>query len=232
VVRIRLEVKQAALGSIEVFEGFSHKLGDHRRIALELQGHEFRTREGGWLLISLCALYQALGDDDLFHAARRVLDGIRLWLDEGAPTLLPPAQWVFSPVHLFIALTGVADLWRLTGDREAERLLARGGEMALERGRTEAGFFFIADGPAYRSTGRWPTCHSLPVLSALYDVTGERKWVEVGVQQAALMLRQMEHHTGWQQEQNWAQGGIFLAYAFGFFHTAARLGLLRDLGPS
>ena len=140
-----------------------------------------------------------------------------------------PAEEVFSPVHLFIALTGVADLWRLTGDPEAEELLVRGGEMALERGRTEAGFFYIADGTSYRNTGRWPTCHSLPVLGTLYDITGDERWVSVGGAQAELMLRQLELQTRWEREANWAQGGIYFAYAFGFFHTAARLGLLEDL---
>ena len=38
-----------------------------------------------------------------------------------------------------------------------------------------------------------------------------------------------EARTNWDQESNWAQGGIFLAYAFAFFHAAHDLGVLEDI---
>jgi len=132
-------------------------------------------------------------------------------------------------VHLFIALSAVADYLRLTGDDEAREALLVGGALAMERGRNEAGFFFIADGQAYRNTGPWPTCHSLPVMNALYAITGNREWIEVGMHQARMLLRHLEARTRWGKEDNWAQGGIHLAYAFGFFHTASELGLLEDI---
>ncbi|HJN19070.1 MAG TPA: hypothetical protein QGH10_26455, partial [Armatimonadota bacterium] len=119
----------------------------------------FENRSGGWLLIALCALHEALDAPRYLEAAARVLRGIRKWIDDGSTTLLPPAQHVHSPVHLFIALTGVADYYRLTHDEAAKQTLLVGGQQALERGRNEAGFFFIADGQAYRNTGPWPTCH-------------------------------------------------------------------------
>ena len=189
----------------------------------------FCARDGGWLLIALCALYEALDDPRYLEAGSRVLRGLRGWIDAGATTLLPPTQHVHSPVHLFIALTGVADYLRLTGDDEAREALLVGGALALERGRNEAGFFFIADGQAYRNTGSWPTCHSLPVMDALHAITGDREWIEVGMHQARMLLRHMEARTQWEKEENWAQSGIYLAYAFGFFHTASELGLLEDI---
>jgi len=199
------------------------------RCATEYDIEAFRARDGGWLLIALCALCEALDDPRYLEGGARVLQGLRLWIDQGATTLLPPAQHVHSPVHLFIALTGVADYLRLTGDEAAREALIIGGQMTLERGRNEAGFFFIADGQAYRNTGTWSTCHSLPVLNTLYDITGDRKWIEVGVHQTRLLLRLIEAHTGWDKEDNWAQGGIYLAYAFSFFETARQLGLLEDI---
>ncbi len=204
--------------------------GEHLvRVALHSPLDAFQCRDGGWLLIGLCACYEALDDERYLQAGRRVLTGIRHWIKRGATTLLPPAMHVHSPVHLFIALTGVADYLRLTADEQARQTLLEGGRLVLERGRDEAGFFFIADGPSYRTTGRWPTCHSLPVLSALYELTGDREWIEVGLHQARLMLRILEAQTRWGQETNWAQGGIYLAYAFSFFESARRLGLLEDL---
>jgi len=204
--------------------------GDHLfEVATHAELERFQGRSGGWLLIALCALYEALDDRRYLEAGARVLHGLRRWIDQGATMLLPPAQHVHTPVYLFIALTGVADYLRLTSEDLARETLLVGGSLALERGRNEAGFFFIADGQAYRKTGTWSTCHSLPVLNALHEITGDRKWVEVGVHQARLMLRLMEARTRWDREDNWAQGGIYLAYAFSFFHTARRLGLLEDI---
>ena len=190
----------------------------------------FVARGGGWLLISLCALYEALDDESYLEHARRVVGGLRQWIDRGARKGLPPAGCVHTPVHLFIALTGVAGYWRLTGDDLARETLLVGGELVLSKGRNEAGFFFVSDGPAYRHTGRWPTCHSLAVMRELYEITGERRWLEAGMHQARLMLRMIEAETQWGKEANWAQGGIYFAYAFCFFEAARRAGLLKDLG--
>jgi diacylglycerol O-acyltransferase len=76
----------------------------------------FTDRSGGWLLIALCALHEALDAPRFLEAGSRVLRGIRQWIDEGSTVLLPPAQHVHSPVHLFIALTGVSDYHRRHGD--------------------------------------------------------------------------------------------------------------------
>ena len=136
----------------------------------------------------------------------------------------------FTPVHLFIALTGVADYWRLTGSDRARELLLSGGAMARDRGRTDAGFFYIADGRGYRNTGEWPILHSLPVLDALYEVSGDVSWIEIGVYQLPLLFRRTQARTNWGKETNWAAGGPYFAYAFRFFETARKLGMLRDLG--
>ena len=189
----------------------------------------FKMRDGGWLLIALCALYQALGDARYLEEGERVAAGLRQWIDQGGKMLLPPAEHVHTPVHLFIALTGVADYWRLTRDPEVEATLLVGGKMALKQGRDEAGFFYVADGQAYRVANRWPTCHSLPVLNALYEITGQRRWIEVGAHQARYMLHRLQADTRWGEEDNWAQGGIYFAYAFAFFETARQLGLLTDM---
>ena len=69
----------------------------------------------------------------------------------------------------------------------------------------------------------------MAVLNALYEITGRRRWIEVGMHQVRLMLKLLEADTAWGREDNWAQGGIYLAYAFAFFETARRLGLLTDL---
>lgn len=200
-----------------------------KRIGETAELSAFRMRDGGWLLIALCALYEALGDPDYLQAGSRVMRGLHGWIEEGAKMPLPPAQHVHSPVHLFIALTGVADYLRLTGDASARETLLAGGRLALDRSRNEAGFFFVADGQAYRNAGAWPACHSLPVLSDLFELTGDREWLEVGAHQAGLLLRLLQARTQWGQEENWAQGGIYFSYAFAFFHAAHEAGLLQDI---
>lgn len=187
------------------------------------------NRDGGWLLIALCANYEALGDERYLEEARRMTEGLRRWIERGATCLLPPTLHVFAPVHLFIALTGVADYWRLTQDTLASDTLVLGGRMALEKGRNELGYFVMEDGQSYRYPSRWQFCHCLPVMNVLYELTGDRGWIEVGMRQARLMLRMLEADTAWGQEPNWAQGGIYFAYAFPFFETARALGLLTDI---
>ena len=136
---------------------------------------------------------------------------------------------VHTPVHTFIALTGVADYWRLTNDPLARDTIIEGGELVLERGRDEGGFFFVADGQGYRESGRWPTCHSLIVLATLHDITGDRKWLEIGMHQCKLMHTLMQADTRFGPEENWAQGGIYLTWAFAFYRKAHEAGVLHDI---
>ena len=43
------------------------------------------------------------------------------------------------------------------------------------------------------------------------------------------MLKLLEADTKWNMESNWAQGGIYFSYAFSFFETARKVGLLTDI---
>lgn len=190
-----------------------------------------KERDGGWLLIALCACYEALCDERYRRECRRLTEGLRRWIDGGATCLVPPAIEAFAPVYVFIALTGVRDYWRLTGDDLARETLLRGGTMALEHGRSDLGFFMMEDAQAYRYPSRWQLCHCLPVMETLYEITGDPEWVAVGMRQAGLMLRLLENQTRWDLESNWAQGGIYFSYAFSFFETARKLGLMSDLRP-
>ena len=159
----------------------------------------------------------------------RLTEGLRRWIDSGATVLTPPAMQSFAPVYVFIALTGVRDYWRLTGDDLAREALLRGGSMALDKGCSDLGFFVMVDGQSYRYPSRWQLCHCLPVMEALYEITGDLQWVAVGTRQAGLMLRLLENQPRWDLESNWAQGGIYFAYAFSFFGTARKLRMLSDI---
>ncbi len=190
---------------------------------------QYEARAGGWLLICLCANYEVSGDERYLLEGRRVVEGLRRWIVRGATKLLPPHMHAFSPIYVFIALTGVADYWRLTRDELARDTLLAGGRMTLEKGLSDIGFFIMQDGQSYRLPAAWQTCHSLPIMNVLYELTGERRWIETGMRQARLMLAMMEGRNRWGEEANWAQGGIFFAYAFPFFETARKLGLLTDI---
>jgi hypothetical protein len=206
--------------------------GEHLlRAAAARDLDHIKQRDGGWLLIALCACYEALGDERYLRESRRLTEGLRRWIDSGATCLVPPAIESFAPVHLFIALTGVRDYWRLSGDDLAQETLLIGGTMALEQGRSDLGFFIMEDAQAYRYPSRWQLCHCLPIMETLHEITGDPEWIAVGARQAALMLRLLENETRWDLESNWAQGGIYFAYAFSFFETARKLGLLSDLRP-
>jgi len=186
-------------------------------------------RDGGWHLIGLCANYEVFGDERYLKEGRHLTEGLRYWIDHGATLLLPPRAPAFAPVHLFIALTGVLDYWRLTGDELAQETLLIGGEMALQHGLNDLGFFMTVDGQSYRLPGRWVCGHSLPVMNVLYEITGDQKWIELGMRHTKLMMAILEADAKWQLEENWAQGGIYFAYAFSFFETARKLGLLKDI---
>jgi hypothetical protein len=101
--------------------------------------------------------------------------------------------------------------------------------MAVENGFSDLGFFTMEDGQSYRMPSRWQLCHCLPIMEVLYEITGEMRWIEIGMRQARLMLTLLENETRWGLESNWAQGGIYFSYAFSFFETAGRLGLLTDI---
>jgi len=212
--------------------------GEEKLRTFNLDGHRFSVRrwagrdaEFFWLLIALCACYEALGDERYLRECRRLTEGLRRWIDRGATCLVPPAIKAFAPVYLFIALTGVRDYWRLTGDDLARETLLVGGAMALDQGRSDLGYFMMEDAQAYRYPSRWQLCHCLPVMESLYEITGDPEWIAVGARQAGLMLRLLENDTRWDLESNWAQGGIYFSYAFSFFETARKLGLLSDLRP-
>lgn len=200
----------------------------------EAEPRGFQARAGGWLLIALCGCYEGLGDPRCLEVGRRVVEGLRHWIDEDhASIAIPPAGKAHSPAHLFIAMTGLADFERLTGDPAARAALLAGGKLVLERGRDSSGFFMTADAPGYRSYSqvpRWPLAQSLAPLDALYRLTGDPQWIETGLHQCRLLFKLLQAETGWREEKSWPHAGsLHYAYAFSFLESARQTGKLVDL---
>lgn len=167
------------------------------------------SRDSGWPLIALSAVYEATGDDRYRRAMRRIFEAL-------AAAQGPEGGWSMElgfhtghcPFQVGIGLTGVGRYHEVTGDGEAREVLLRGMAFLAGDGmRFPDGAWVYATTPDYRLTYRSDT--PLEPFGYAYRITGDRRLIEAGLR-------------GWTQS-------LDLRASLRFLWAADKAGLLEDI---
>jgi hypothetical protein len=136
------------------------------------------SRDSGWPLIGLAALYEATGDDRYRAGMRRIFEAVREAQSEEGGW---PMELVFNQAlcrfQISICLSGLARYHACSGDEDAKQVYLKGMEfLAGEAMRFPDGSWIYATAPDYRAT--FYLDFPLEPFGYAYDLTGDRGLIE------------------------------------------------------
>jgi hypothetical protein len=136
-----------------------------------LEALEIESRMMGWALIALCALIEVTHDRRCLRAARAIRDDIRDVVERTGTYDAGGLNYGAGTV-----LTGLGNLHRVTGDRDALSLMLAIMDWHLEHGRNRVGIVWSDTLDPYRLN------LTLPAYAYACYATGDRRYLEAGME--------------------------------------------------
>jgi len=144
----------------------------------------FSGRETAWPLLSLSALYEVTHEERYRDAALKVVDDLLAIQKKHGKVVweYPPGSGIYGGYMLPMTFNGIWDVWAATGEKRVLKLwkdLTRPTIDALER----------PDNWGYVIFRNWQIkVADLTVLVRWYELTGDRKYIELGKNGLRLIL--------------------------------------------
>jgi hypothetical protein len=188
---------EAALAVGDFFAHLALERPNQRRPRVgQLPSKDLPTRNPGWALIALVALYESTSDPYYLEAASAVVDILaEEQQSDGQWTYRIPANEIESrpiatkPFMTAIILRGLGDYHRITQDAKAAEMLVRGLTFLVEElwSPHALGYPYIDD-PQYSAEAGNTSLLLLDAFAYAYELTADRRFLEVAVQgfQAAI----------------------------------------------
>ena len=180
----------------------------------------YSGRESAWPLLGLAALYDVTGDERYRDAGMVVINHFQNTFDEHGTLAweYPPGSGIYSNYMYAMVFNGVWDMYAATGDQKILSLWKQITTPVIDQ---------LSDPEhwGYVHFRNWPIKWAdLTVLTRWYELTGDRKYVELGRNGLRLIL------AGCPQPLNQTQGFIAMGYRHFILYLklADELGLLND----
>ena len=180
----------------------------------------FSGRESAWPLLSMAALYEVTGEEKYRDAGMRIIGnmsaackkhGDMAWED-------PPGSGIYSGLMKEMTFNGVWDMYAATGDAKVLELWKNITKSSVEKLSDPGSWGYVH----FRSWQiKWA---DLTVLARWYQLTGDRRYVELGKNGLRLVL------AGCPQPLNQTQGFIAMGYRHFIFYLqlADEFGMIDD----
>jgi len=206
------------------------------------------SRDAGWALRAMLALYRETGDAKYLEPCRRIVALFKQWHREYPGLLSPYTDHSLVRVNFMSALTlvSLARYHTYFPDEELKRLILEETDDMIRNGRNRNGLFYYKELPSLRHQGA--TTLVLQALAYAYLLSGDRRYLEAGLPELehhieSGMLRFMVHTGaaekfagpagGYSRPLFYAQGGKFVGVsllpAIEFLHIANNAELIRQL---
>ncbi|MFW6039197.1 MAG: hypothetical protein ACOC9P_01825, partial [bacterium] len=167
-----------ATGDAEALR-ISKRIGDNlvwwvtgpRSAALRYSG-----RETAWPLLSLASLYQITHEQRYRDAGMRIVDDL-ISIHEEHGSLVwehPPGSGVYSGYMLAMSFNGIWDMWAVTGEPRVLDLWKRITQPVIDRLQAPDSLGYIHFRNAHIRFA------DLTTLARWYDLTGEKRYIELG----------------------------------------------------
>jgi len=184
------------------------------------------SRDSGWALIALTALYEATGEQRWLDGCRSIVQALAAAQgDDGGWGLRLGWYRGLSALHLGIVLTGLSRFHELTGDTQARQTLLAAADGLLDHCRFADGGMIYVDAPGYRHN--FYSGVALESLGYVSQLTGDLRYLRAGlvghrVALGAFGLRGVSSLIG-TTLADWWRGNLR------FMYWADKAGLLTDL---
>lgn len=177
-------------------------------------------RECAWPLLSLSALYEVTGDTRYRDAALRVVDDlIAIQTEHGRVCWeYPMGSGILSGYMLAMTFNGIWDVWAATGEARVLRLWKDITRPVVDALNEPGSWGYVV----FRN---WPIkVADLTVLARWYELTGDRRYIELGKNGLRLIL------TGAPQLDSMYQGffAMWYRHMILFLKQADEFGMIDD----
>jgi hypothetical protein len=142
-----------------------------------------QTREGGWALRAMVAMALATGQDRYRSEARRLVELFMSWDQLFGGMLAPYTSHTMPRVVFMISLTvnSIARYLLLDDDERIKRLIVAAADDLIAHCLGPGGIFWYKELPSLRRS--LPSPHVLEMLTHAYNLTGNRRYLEVASRQ-------------------------------------------------
>jgi hypothetical protein len=149
---------------------------------------EASARETGWALRTLTALYQETYDQAWLVPAEFIVDQFQQWQAQYGAWLAPYTDHTLVRVPFMIAIAAVSltYYWRLRKDKRVADLIVAAARDLLDNCRLPDGRFYYKELPSLCRPGGG--LHVLEALACAYEVSGDVKFLEAGLQEFQLIV--------------------------------------------
>lgn len=158
------------------------------------------TRELGWAMRAMLALYRETGDRKYLDAYRPIVDVFKRWRQDYPGLIEPYTDHSLVRVLFMKSLTlvSLARYYRYVPDESVKRLVLEETDDLIRNGRNRNGVFYYKELPSLKHQGA--TCLVLQLLAEAYELSRDRKYIEAGLPELEYQLVNLngrfEIHTG------------------------------------
>jgi hypothetical protein len=158
------------------------------------------TRDMGWALRAMVAMYRETGDARYAEPCRRIMSFFQRWHQE-YPGLLAPYTEHSMPRQNFmnaLTLVSLARAMRYFPDEGMKRVILAEADDMLANGRDALGLFYYKELPSLRHHGS--NAIVLELMAEAYALSGDRRYIDAGLLELEYDLANMNMrefvHTG------------------------------------
>jgi hypothetical protein len=150
---------------------------------------ETSTRENGWALRAMVAMYLATGEESYREEARRIADLFVRWHGRYGSLLAPYTDHSMPRVVFMNSITGnsLAHYLLLEDREEIRRLIRQITDDLIAHCLNPDGIFYYKELPSLR-TGSCPTPHVMELLAHAYRISGDQKYLGIANRQFAARM--------------------------------------------
>ncbi|MCC7354986.1 MAG: hypothetical protein IT330_14675 [Anaerolineae bacterium] len=182
------------------------------------------SRDSGWPLIALTALYEATREEKWLDGCRRIAENLLANQGEDGAWDMWWGDWqrILSPLHLGITLTALCRYHQMTGDERVKRSLVRAADAMLTECAHPDGALMYVTRPGYR--WNYYLGSAIESLGYVWQLTGNQRYLQDGW---------LAHRQNFANSRSPSLTGAVLAYSWRgnlrYMYWADRAGLLTDL---
>jgi hypothetical protein len=148
----------------------------------------FQARDTGWALLALLALYNETYDKRYLEVSKQIVESFIAWKEKFGTFLAPYTSHtqVRVPFMITIALNSLMRYYWLTKDERIKNTIIDVTNDLISHAIMRGGILYYKELPSLQERSATP--HFLETLSYAYELTGDQKYLKIGLHQLEYML--------------------------------------------
>ena len=148
----------------------------------------FQARDTGWALLALLALYRETYDKRYLDISKEIVERFLEWKERFGTFLAPYTSHtqVRVPFMITIALNSLMRYYWITKDERVKKMIIDVTDDLIENAIMRGGIVYYKELPSLQRRSATP--HLLETLAYAYELTGDQRYLKIGLRQLEYML--------------------------------------------